>query len=211
MPQEESATMSARDPAVDAYRATLAPFAQEVMDHLRRLIHQTCPDIAETIKWQFPHFSYRGAYLCIFAGHAQHCSLTFWKQEIMSDPRLAANPDLPARERYLGRITGLADLPPDAELMAHLREAMVLNETGAALPVRAPRNPGMPEMPPAFAGALAGHPAAQAVWAGKSDAFRKEYLIWITDAKTDATRDKRIAEALGWITEGKGRFWKYAR
>lgn len=52
------------------------------------------------------------------------------------------------------------------------------------------------------------NPKAKEVFESKSHFFRKEYIIWITDAKTDETRQKRINEALQWIAEGKGGFWK---
>lgn len=34
-------------------------------------------------------------------------------------------------------------------------------------------------------------------------------IQWIEEAKTDATRDKRIAQAIEWIADGKSRNWKY--
>ena len=38
---------------------------------------------------------------------------------------------------------------------------------------------------------------------------RREYIEWITEAKTDPTRDKRIATTVEWVPEGKSRNWKY--
>ena len=38
---------------------------------------------------------------------------------------------------------------------------------------------------------------------------RKEYIVWIIDAKTPETRNKRIITAIEWISEGKVRNWKY--
>ena len=40
---------------------------------------------------------------------------------------------------------------------------------------------------------------------------KKEYLEWITGAKTEETRNKRMATALAWLAEGKSRNWKYER
>ncbi|MEO7266129.1 MAG: YdeI/OmpD-associated family protein, partial [Ferruginibacter sp.] len=40
---------------------------------------------------------------------------------------------------------------------------------------------------------------------------KKEYLQWITEAKTEDTRNKRMATAIEWIAEGKGRNWKYQK
>ena len=40
---------------------------------------------------------------------------------------------------------------------------------------------------------------------------RNEYIEWIREAKTELTREKRMAAAIVWIIEGKSRNWKYER
>ncbi len=151
--------------------------------------------------------------MCIFAAYKSHCAFSFWKGSLMSDARLKANADLPAAKRFMGKLTTLADLPSDAKLTAWIREAMSLNERGVKLPPRKPA--GTPKVvvgvPAAFAKRLAANPSVKAVFDVKSASFQKDYNLWIGEAKTDATRDKRIDEALAWIAEGKGRFWKYAK
>ena len=201
------------DPKVEAYLQDVEPFANAIFVHLRGLIHTTCPGAEEVIKWGNPHFEHHGENLVIFAAYAKHCSISFWKDALMADPRLKANADLPAAKRFMGKLTSLADLPPDDELVGWIKEAMSLNERGVKLPLRAP-NPAKAtpvETPMAFAAALTAAPAVLAIFESKSASFRKEYNLWIGEAKTDATRDKRIAEAMAWIAEGKGRFWKYAK
>lgn len=199
-------------PKVDAYLETVEPFARAILTHLRALIHATCPGVAEEIKWGNPHFDYSGEMMCIFAAYKKHCSFGFWKDSLMDDPRLKANDDLPASKRFLGKLTQLSELPSDDQITAWIKEAMSLNERGVKLP---PRNSERPKpevgVPAAFADKLAAAPAIKAIFEGKSPSFQKEYNTWIGEAKTDATRDKRIEEALAWIAEGKGRFWKYAK
>ena len=198
-------------PKVDAYLAAAEDFAKPIMTHLRALLHTTCPEVVEEMKWGIPHFDYKGEMMCIFAASKKHCSFGFWKDALMVDPRFQANSSLPAIKRYMGRLTKLSDLPSDEELTGFIREAMALNENGVKLPPREVKTPKVLAMPPEFAACLAQNPTAQAAFASRSDAFRKDYLIWITDAKTDATRQKRIDEAVGWIADGKGRFWKYEK
>jgi uncharacterized protein YdeI (YjbR/CyaY-like superfamily) len=55
------------------------------------------------------------------------------------------------------------------------------------------------------------NPQVKTIFDAKSDSYRKEYILWIRAAKTDATRQKRIEEAMEWIAEGKARFWKYTK
>lgn len=195
----------------DVYAETLPDFAKPIFAHLRVLVHRACPEVGEEIKWSYPHFVYKGDNLCIFAAYSKHCSFSFAKDSLMADARLKSNAALPAAKRFMGRMVSLADLPPDAELAAWITEAMALNERGIKAAPRQSDRPKVVDIPAAFATALDANPAAKAVFDAKPPSFRKEYNIWIGDAKTDATRAKRIDEALAWIAEGKGRFWKYSK
>jgi len=53
------------------------------------------------------------------------------------------------------------------------------------------------------------HAAARKTWAAFPPGAQREYVGWITEAKTDATRQKRLATTLEWLAEGKRRNWKY--
>ena len=66
-------------------------------------------------------------------------------------------------------------------------------------------------MPTALRVALDKNRKAKTSFDELSPSHRREYLEWITEARTDATRDKRIATAVEWISEGKPRNWKYEK
>ena len=200
-----------RSPKVDAYAAHIEDFAKPVFAHLRALVHATCPEAVEEIKWGNPHFDYKGDMMCIFAAYKKHCSFTFYKDALMDDARLKANDGMPAASRFMGKLTNVADLPSDRELTAWIKQAMSLNERGLKLPAREPKSPKVVGIPAAFAEQLKAAPKIRKIYESKSASFQKEYNVWIGDAKTDATRDRRIEEAMEWIAEGKGRFWKYAK
>jgi uncharacterized protein YdeI (YjbR/CyaY-like superfamily) len=199
--------------AVGAYIASSEDFSKPILEHCRRLIHENCPDVVEAIKWSLPHFDYKNDNMCVVASYKNHCSFTFLKAELMTDPRLKANKDLKPIQRFLGKISKLEDLPPDAEFIGMLKEAMQLNEKGIRIKREKPESdkPKVLETPDYLLAALAANLKAKEVFENKSNSFRKEYIIWITDAKTDETRQKRISEALEWIAEGKGRFWKHQK
>jgi uncharacterized protein YdeI (YjbR/CyaY-like superfamily) len=199
------------NPKVDAYLKDIEEFAKPILEHLRSLVHATCPEVVEEMKWGNPHFDYKGEMMCIFAAYKQHCSFGFWKDSLMNDARLKANNDLPAAKRFMGKLSKVADLPPDRDIKNWIKEAMSLNERGVKLPLRKSDGPKEVSIPQAFAKSLADNPKIKAVFESKSASFQKEYYAWIGEAKTDATRDKRIEESLAWIAEGKGRFWKYAK
>ncbi|WP_216647378.1 YdeI family protein [Chitinophaga sp. SYP-B3965] len=202
---------------VDEYIARSEDFAQPILEHWRQLIYSACPDVEETIKWGIPHFDYMGDFMCVMASYKNHCSFSFIKAELMTDPRLNENKDLKPVQRYLGKITKLTDLPPDKEFLGFVKEAMALNEKGIKFYrnyIGAPKSdkpkPAV-EMPDYFSAKLATNPKAKEVFDSKPPSFRKEYIAWIVEAKTDVTREKRMEEAIGWIAEGKSRFWKYAK
>jgi len=204
--------MPSTDKRIDAYIAKAAPFAQPVLKHLRELIHTACPDVEETIKWSFPNFMYSGAILCNMAAFKEHCAFGFWKASVMSDPdRILVTEDKPSMG-HLGHLTKLSDLPKDSILKKYIKEAMRLTDEGVKLPQRQ-RNNEKKELiiPDYFIKAIGKNKKAQKVFDMFNYSNKKEYIQWITEAKTEATRDKRIATALEWIAEGKGRNWKYEK
>lgn len=147
------------------------------------------------------------------SSHKNHCALTFIKSEFMSDPRFAGGKKVKASERFMGRLRSLADLPSDEELGSFIKEAMDLNDRGVKLDKTAKAEPGSQpvETPKYFAEALSANSAAREVFENQSPSFRRNYIVWLESAKSDATRQQRIDEALEWIAEGKGRFWKYQK
>lgn len=199
--------MGTRDPRVDAYIEKSADFARPILRHLRELVHATIPDVQEDIKWGMPAFMYKGM-LCGLAAFKEHAAFNLWKHSLI------VGGDRPEDAMgSFGRITSLADLPPDDELAGYLREAKRLNDEG----VKAPRREKAPEekkeyaMPDDFAAALEANPAAKATYDGFPPSKRKDYLEWITEAKTEATRRKRLDTSIEWLAEGKSRMWKYEK
>ncbi|QEH44054.1 hypothetical protein FW415_13975 [Chitinophaga sp. XS-30] len=200
--------MAKYNPDIDNYIAQSEDFAKPILEHWRKLVHKNCPDVVEVIKWSIPHFDYKGDFMFVMASYKNHCSFTFIKAEIMTDQRLRESKNLKPVQRFLGKITKLDDLPSDKEFTAMLKEAFQLNEKGIKLEVKKSDKPKVLETPDYLVKKLAKNPKAKEIFESKSNSFRKEYIVWISDAKTDETRQKRMDQALDWITEGKSRFWK---
>ena len=110
----------------------------------------------------------------------------------------------------LGKITTTEDLPPKPQLTKIIQEAMELTDMGVTLK-KAPPSKTEIAVPDEFQSALNENKKALQVFEKASPSFRKEYITWIIDAKTEATRNKRIDQVLEWISEGKGRNWKYEK
>jgi uncharacterized protein YdeI (YjbR/CyaY-like superfamily) len=193
------------DPRIDAYIAKAAPFARPILEKVRERIHAAAPEAEETMKWSAPGFTVEGKILLMMAAFKAHAALNFWRGQEIGE----GNPKAGAMGQF-GKLASLDDLPPDGELDALIREAAALART-APLPrktMHAPQPP--PSMHPEFAAALANSPKAKATLDGFPPSAQREYLEWVSEAKQDATRARRIADSVEWLSEGKRRHWKYA-
>jgi uncharacterized protein YdeI (YjbR/CyaY-like superfamily) len=203
--------MASHDSRIDAYIARSKPFARPILEHLRATVHRAVPNVEETIKWSFPHFTTNGENLCAMASFKEHCAFGFWKQSWMSDPKKIFNRGEKAMGS-LGRITALRDLPSSTVLMAYLRSAATLNVKGSPAPKR-PKRKAKPlvRTPNDLAKALARNAKAKAIFQGFPPSHKREYVEWILEAKSAETRSRRIETAVEWISQGKQRNWKYMK
>ena len=201
--------MPTTDPRIDAYIEKSADFAKPILEHIRKLVHKACPDVEETWKWSFPHFDYKGM-LCSMAAFKQHATFGFWKQSLLEQDAFPAEKTAMGS---FGRITSIKDLPPDKVMISLIKQAMELNDKGIKVPKAKPAPNGKQELivPEILAAALKTDKAARETFENFPHSCRKEYVQWITEAKTDATRDKRLATTLEWLAEGKRRNWKYEK
>jgi uncharacterized protein YdeI (YjbR/CyaY-like superfamily) len=198
--------MGARDPRVDAYIERSEGFARPILSYLRELVHEVAAEATETMKWSFPHFEQRGI-LCSMAAFKRHCAFGFWKASLLFGETAPSGEAM----GQLGRITSLEDLPPREELVRLLEEAVRLNEEGVKAGARSKAPRPAPETPEDLAAALAENPAAEATFEGFPPSHRREYVEWITEARTAPTRQRRLDQAVAWMAEGKSRHWKYQR
>lgn len=198
--------MGKRDERVDAYIAKSAEFAQPILTKLRDSLHDVCPDVEETVKWGMPAFMYHGL-LCNMAAFKEHATFGFWKGSLVTETPA----DVKAMGQF-GRITKASDLPPKKEFARYVKRAMALNEQGATVKRPVKHTPKeIPPIPDYFMTAIQKNKKALAAYEAFSPSHQREYVEWITDAKTDATRDRRVAQAVEWMAEGKPRNWKYMR
>lgn len=196
---------------IDAYIAKSADFAKPILTHLRELVHKACPDVVETIKWGMPSFEYKGI-LCGFASFKAHCSFGFWKASLMKDNELLlSNAKSEAAMGHLGKLTSLKDLPSDKRITAWIKDAMRLNDEGVKVEKKKPVTQKELEIPGYFTKAVQKNKKAWKVFEAFSPSNKKEYVLWVDEAKTEDTRNKRLEQAIEWMAEGKPRNWKYMK
>ena len=200
--------MPSNDPRIDAYIEKSADFAKPILEHLRKLVHKACPEVEETWKWSFPNFTYKGM-LCSMAAFKHHASFGFWKQSLLESDAFPKNKTAMGS---FGRITTLKDLPSDKVIIGLIHQAMELNEKGINVQkVKKPAEKKEIVVPDDLAAALAKDKKAKTQFEKFSNSHRREYVMWITEAKTEPTRLKRLATTIEWLSEGKSRNWKYEK
>ncbi|WP_342315576.1 YdeI/OmpD-associated family protein [Lysobacter sp. FW306-1B-D06B] len=195
------------DPRVDAYIAKSAEFARPLLAQVREAVHAACPEAEETLKWGMPSFTWRGRILCGMAAFKQHMTLWFWNGEA-----IVGDTGKGEAMGQFGRITQKADLPGKRELGGYVKRAMALIESGVR---RAPAKKAVPkaeaDVPDDLAAGLRGNAKARATFEGFAPSYRRDYIEWIVEAKREDTRQRRLAQTLEWLADGKSRNWKYMK
>lgn len=200
--------MPQTDPRIDAYIERSRDFAKPILVHIRQLVHKACPDVVETMKWSFPHFDYKGM-MCSMASFKEHCAFGFWKQSLIDD---SAFPAEKTAMGSFGRLTSVKDLPNDKTMKKLIHDAMKLNDEGVKVKRKlVPKEKREVAVPEILVSALGSNPKAAETFNGFPYSCKKDYVDWITEAKTEATRDKRLTTTIEWLSEGKRRNWKYEK
>jgi uncharacterized protein YdeI (YjbR/CyaY-like superfamily) len=197
--------MGKRDPRVDMYIASSADFAKPILSHIRTLVHEACPQVEETMKWGMPHFEDEGI-LCGMASFKEHCAFHLWKGSLIvgDGPREAMG--------QFGRITKVSDLPSKKILTGYIKQVMKLRENGVKNPARSkPKKRTSLVVPTELASALKKNKKAAAAFKGFPPSHKREYADWISEAKREETRKRRVDTAVEWMAEGKSRNWKYEK
>jgi len=195
------------DPRIDAYIEKSADFAKPILTHIRKLVHKACPDIQETMKWSMPHFDHKGT-VCNMGSFKEHCALGFWKQSLLEQDAFPAEKTAMGS---FGRIASIKDLPSDKVMIGLIRQAVELNEKG----IKVAKKPAAAKtelvVPDDLIQALSKNKVAKTAFEKFSYSHKKEYVQWIEEAKTEPTRNKRLATTVEWLTEGKSKNWKYEK
>lgn len=190
-----------RESRIDAYIARAKPFARPILEKVRERVHSVVPEIEEAMKWGHPTYCRGGKILLGTAAFKEHAAVNFWRGQELGL----------AREEgamgQLGKLKSPADLPPNLDELIAKAAELAQSAPAPRKTKHAPKP--APQLHPDFAKALANAPKAKAVLDSFPPSAQRDYLEWISEAKQDSTRAKRIATAVEWLTEGRRRHWKY--
>jgi uncharacterized protein YdeI (YjbR/CyaY-like superfamily) len=198
------------DVRVDEYIAKSVEFAQPILSHFRRLVHECSPEISETIKWGFPCFEYKGM-ICSMASFKAHCNFSFWKGKELHDESgillPVGNTDMMSFEK----IKSINDMPNDEIIKKLIIQAIELNKENKTKTPNKPKTSKELEVPEFILNALKASASAEKTFHNFSYSHKKEYVEWIYEAKKEETKIKRIETMIEWLAEGKSRNWKYEK
>jgi uncharacterized protein YdeI (YjbR/CyaY-like superfamily) len=147
------------------------------------------------------------------AAFKHHCSFGFLKGARMSDPHRVMTIVGKTSMASFDKIVSLEDIPSDKVIFQYIREAMKINDENVKISAKKPVSKKISEVkiPAYLINALKKNKQVYATFTAFSNSHQKEYVEWITEAKTEITRNKRLETAIEWISDGKTRHWKYAR
>lgn len=202
--------MTSKSEAIDAYIQKANDFAKPILDYLRKCVHKACPEVQETLKWGFPHFLYQDQILCSMASFKNHCAFGFWHAALMQDPEnILENGKERSAMGHLGKLEKRSDLPSVTTLSKYIKQAITLIDNGAKISKKEPEKNRVLLVPDEISKALKSVPEANKFFKRLSYSHQKEYIEWITEAKTEPTKLKRLKQTIEWLEEGKSRNWKY--
>lgn len=196
---------------VDAYIEEAEPFAKPILKRLRDLMHKADPEIVETMKWSCPHFELEGL-VSSLAAFKEHVRFGYWRG-VQVTGKTSVMERMGQTEMAAAKLKDVKELPADELILEWTRKAIELNRSGVKggpMMDRAKKPPKPKLAPPSdLVLALQKNAKARKVFEAFPPSAQRDYIEWITEAKQEATRQKRLAQAVEWIAEGKKRNWKY--
>ncbi|HMU13353.1 MAG TPA: DUF1801 domain-containing protein [Flavobacteriales bacterium] len=193
---------------INLFIAEQAEWQRKPLARLRQLIHTADPNVEETWKWNCPHFDHAGIMIGLNA-FKEHIAVWFHKGALIKDPKKLFEPLAKGEEKGM-RTYKLheGDAINEAAFTDLVKQAVALNEKGTKLTDAKPARKAL-ETPEDLEQVLHKDPTAWANWESFSTSHKREYIEWVTDAKQEETRKRRIAQALEKIREGESQNEKY--
>ncbi len=187
---------------INAYISEQPEWQRKLLVRLRQLIHSTDAQVVEAWRWDKPHFDHAGIMVGLMA-FKEHVGVWFHKGALIKDPKKLFEAD-PKTDQKGIRAYKLreGDTINEGAFIDLVKQAVALNAKGTKLTDAKPARKAL-EVPPELEQVLHKDPTAWANWEAFNYSCKKEYVEWITDARKDETRKRRIAQSFEKIREGE--------
>ena len=182
----------------------MEPWVEELM-LLREIILST--GLKEEIKWGGPTYSLDGKKLMAIGGFKGYASIWFHHGVFLSDPAKVLINANEARTRGLRqwRFTSMEEIKP-ALVKKYVMEAIKNAKEGKEIK---PEKKAALAVPAELQAAFRNDKALKAAFQALTPGRQREYLEYISEAKGEETRLRRVAKSTPIILAGKGLNEKY--
>ncbi len=191
---------SSRKKTVQGCIAAAPNATRPIFIALRALVREAAPELCEVIKWSQPCYEGRGL-VCGVSAFKAHASVMFFKASQLSDPDKLLHRGRDDSSGCSVKVASLDEIPK-AALTRLIREAVKLDAAVVTKPAPRNRRPELP-MPEELATALRQAPKAAAYFEMLPPSCRREYIEWISSAKREETRERRLESAIAMLMEGR--------
>ena len=182
---------------IDEGIASAEPFAQAICKKLRAIIFKAEPRIIEDWKWG-PNY-YKDGMVCGFWYFKKHCTFVFYQGALLKDKKkiLLMN-EGNLHNRHI-KFTDVKQID-EKLLIEYITEAIINNEKGLKLTEAKDKTVIVPDD---FKRLLVKNKVLKN-FENMSYSKRKDYVMWINGAKQEATREKRMKQAIDKLKEKQG-------
>ena len=182
----------------------MEPWVDEVM-LLRELALSV--GMEETIKWGGPAYTINGKNVVGIAGFKNYACLWFYQGSFLSDPDKVLINAQEGRTKGLRqwRFTSMKEIKP-AKVKKYMKEAVKNTKEGKKI---TPQKKAPLVIPELYQNAFKKNKGLKSAFEKFPPSHQREFVEYITEAKTEETRKRRLEKTIPMILAGKGYNDKY--
>lgn len=189
---------------INLYIAEQPEWQRRMLVRLRQLIHSVDENITEAWRWNAPHFDHDGIMIALH-GFKTFVSVWFHKGALLKDTHKLFDQPGKDEEKGIRKIKiHEGDTLNEKAFVDLVKQAVKVNQSGAKLGDAKPARKAL-VLPAEFEHCLKKDEETWERWEKLTYSHKKEYVEWVSDAKQDETRKRRIAQALERIRAGQGK------
>ena len=188
---------------ISAYIEKANDEQKEILNRLRAFLLQEEFEITEDWKWGAPNYNSKGM-ICWLAYFKNHVGVNFFKGSLIEDLHGMYDEACMDKGNRQIKFRSVTDVD-EIKLKHYLYEAIKLNKEGTKVLAKKI----ITDIPVDLALEFKSNPKAKEFFESLTDSYKRDYLEWITTAKQEKTRLKRLATTIEWLNEGKKKNWKY--
>ncbi|MEZ4919482.1 MAG: YdeI/OmpD-associated family protein [Saprospiraceae bacterium] len=183
------------------------PQWEDALNVLRSILLET--ELEESIKWGAPNYSIAGKNVVGLGAFKSYVGLWFYQGVFLKDPakKLLNAQEGKTKAMRQWRFATIEEIDPNL-IKQYVLEAIANSRAGKEVEVE--RNK-LIVLDPIFKAALDENPELQAAFKSLSPGKQREYAEYISEAKQEATKQRRIQKSIPIILSGLGLHDKYKK